>query len=129
MTRVIDFDAADLADDIERLSQYDLDKLPFGVILLDGEGTILFYSETEQRQSGYGSRPLGKNLFDLSDSFSGSDFRGRIMRAQEAGRVDLEFGWPRDYVDPNRELRIRVQSARGGGLWLFIERDKAVGIH
>ncbi len=129
MTRVIDFDAADLAGDIEQLSQYDLDQLPFGVILLDAEGTVLFYSETEQRQSGYGSRPLGKNLFELSPCFSDCDFRGRIVRAQEAGRVDLEFGWPRDYADPQRELRIRVQSARGGGLWLFIQRDSAGATH
>ena len=124
MTTVIDFDAPDLAGDIEQLSQYDLDQLPFGVILLDDVGTVLFYSETEQRQSGYDTRPLGKNMFALSNSFGGDDFRGRIMRAQETGRVDLEFGWPRDYADPQRELRIRVQSARRG-LWLFIQRDSA----
>ena len=47
------------------------------------------------------------------------------MRASEAGPVDLEFGWPGDYGDPDRELRIRVQSARPGGFWIFIERDAA----
>ena len=124
MTTVIDFDAPDLAGDIEQLSQYDLDQLPFGVILLDAEGTVLFYSETEQRQSGYAGRPLGKNLFDLSSCFGSDDFRDRIRRAQDEGKVDLEFGWPRDYADPQRELRIRVQSARRG-LWLFIQRDSA----
>ncbi len=124
MTPVIDFDAPDLAGEIEDLSQYDLDHLPFGVILLDREGTIQFYSETEQRQSGYDGRPLGKNLFDISRCFGNEDFRGRVVRAQEAGKVDLEFGWPCDFGDPMRELRIRVQSARRGGLWLFIERDE-----
>jgi hypothetical protein len=33
MTTVIDFDAPDLAAQIEELSQYDLDRLPFGAIL------------------------------------------------------------------------------------------------
>ncbi len=127
MTAVIDFDAPDLAGDIEQLSQYDLDHLPFGVILLDREGVILFYSETERRQSGFEGRPLGQNLFDISRCFGNEDFRGRVVRAQEAGKVDLEFGWPCDFGDLTRELRIRVQSARRGGLWLFIERDRADG--
>jgi len=42
---------------------------------------------------------------------------------QCAGPVDLEFGWPGDFGDPKRELRIRVQSSRSGGVWMFIERD------
>jgi hypothetical protein len=45
------------------------------------------------------------------------------MKAREAGAVDLELGWPSDYTDPRRELRIRVQSSQQGGFWLFIERD------
>ena len=43
----------------------------------------------------------------------------------EAGPVNLEMGWPGDFGDPTRELRIRVQSSRNGGVWLFIERDAA----
>ena len=62
----IDFDAPDLAARIEKLSQYDLDRLPFGVILIDGEGIVQFYSETEARESGYGALPLGQNLFEVS---------------------------------------------------------------
>jgi len=121
----IDFNAANLATQIEALSQHDLDNLPFGVILLDRAGTVLFYSETEARQSGYNAIPLGKNLFDIARCMGREDFRGRLMRAMEEGPVDLEFGWPGDYSDPKRELRIRVQSARRGGVWMFIERDGA----
>jgi photoactive yellow protein len=127
MATTIDFDAPDLASDIEQLSQYDLDNLPFGVILIDGAGTILFYSETERRETGLDNAPLGKNLFEISPCFGADEFRGRIKQAEEAGPVDLEIGWPGDYADPQRELRIRVQSARRGGLWLFIERDAASG--
>jgi photoactive yellow protein len=122
-TPAIDFDAPDIAAHIEQLSQYELDKLPFGVILLDRAGVVLFYSETEARQSGYGKVPLGQNLFDISCCMNGDDFRGRVTRAMEAGPVDLEIGWPGDFADPTRELRIRVQSSRKGGVWMFIERD------
>ncbi|HZQ12454.1 MAG TPA: hypothetical protein VFB31_06560 [Pseudolabrys sp.] len=119
----VDFNAADLAARIETLSQHELDNLPFGVILLDHLGTVLFYSATEARQSGYGVSPVGQNLFEISRCLGSDDFRGRLTRAMEEGPVDLEFAWPGDFADPKRELRIRVQSARRGGVWMFIERD------
>ena len=119
----IDFDAPDLARRAEAASQFELDNLPFGVILLDRAGTVLFYSATEARLSGYGEKPLGLNLFAISSCLGSDAFRGRIERAMDKGPVDLEIGWPGDYGDANRELRIRVQSSRNGGLWLFIERD------
>jgi len=121
----IDFDAPDLAARAERASLFELDHLPYGVIRIARDGNVQFYSATEARLSGYGEIPLGKNLFAISTCFGGDDFRGRIERALEEGPVDLEIGWPGDYADPGRELRIRVQSARNGGLWLFIERDEA----
>jgi photoactive yellow protein len=119
----VDFEAPDLAVRIERLSQHDLDQLPFGVILLDVQGIVQFYSTTEARQSGYGKLPLGENFFEVSRCAGKGDFRERITKAQEAGPVDLEFAFPGDYGDPTRQLRIRVQSARSRGVWLFIQRD------
>ena len=123
--KTIDFNAPDLGARIETLTQHELDQLSFGVILLDREGTVLFYSATEARLSGYGENPLGQNLFEISPCMGSDDFRGRLTRAMEEGPVDLEFGWPGDYANPDRELRIRVQSARPKGLWIFIERDEA----
>ena len=121
----IDFDTRDISVGIEQLSQFELDHLPFGVILLDRAGTVLFYSATEAEQSGCAAFPIGQNLFKLSDCLGGDGFRGRIQRAMEAGPVDLEFGWPGDFANPKRELRIRVQSSRKGGVWLFIECDES----
>jgi photoactive yellow protein len=119
----IDFNAPDLAKRIEQLSQYDLDRLPFGVILLDRDGTVIFYSETEARQSGYHGSPMGQNFFTIARAGGGDDLRARLMKAQERGPVDLELGWPTDYANPRREIRIRVQSSQQGGFWVFIERD------
>ena len=121
----LDFDAPDLAARAERASLFELDHLPFGVIRIARSGTVQFYSATEARLSGYGEIPLGKNLFEISECFAGDAFRGRIERALEKGPLDLEIGWPGDYGDARRELRIRVQSARNGGIWLFIQRDEA----
>ena len=105
----VDYEAPDLASRIEQLSQYDLDQLPFGVILLDREGAVQFYSVTEARLSGYSGSPLGQNFFEISDCFGKGDFQTRLVRAQETPPVDLDFGLPGDYGDKKRELRIRVQ--------------------
>ena len=61
----VEIDAPDLVERIEKLSQHELDHLPFGVILLDRNGTVQFYSETEARLSGYGKIPMGQNIFEL----------------------------------------------------------------
>jgi len=121
MRAQVDFAAADLARPIEQLSQFELDRLPFGVILIDRAGNVLFYSQTEAQQSGYGKVPLGQNLFAMGSD----DFRGRIQRELAQGPVDLTFNLPGDYDDPNHALLIRVQSARHGGLWICISRDTA----
>jgi PAS domain-containing protein len=118
----IDFDAPDLAARIEQLSDSERDELPFGVIHLDPEGMVLFYSATEAKLSGYGMTPLGKNFYEVGRNPANRDLRDRIRIAMEDGAVDLEFGWTGDLV--NAELRMRVQSARDGGVWLCIERDQ-----
>ena len=119
----VDFNAPDLTARIETLSQHELDSLPFGVVLLDRMGKVLFYSATEARRSGYGMMPLGKNFFEVGRCPSVGDLHNRIMGAMERGPVDLEFGWTGDLADPQRDISIRVQSSRQGGVWLFIDRD------
>lgn len=119
----IDFSAPDLAARIEKLEPCELDALPFGVVKLDRDGIVLFYSATEARLSGHGMTLLGRNFFEVGRNPRNADLRDRIMGALEAGPVDLDFGWTGDLADPRRELCIRVQSARQGGVWLFIDRD------
>ena len=123
MPAPVDFAVPDLARHIERLSQFDLDRLPFGVILIDRIGTVLFFSQSEAEQSGYGKVPLGQNLFAVSNCMGSDNFRGRIQRAMAQGPVDLAFELPGDYSDPNRALHVRVQSARQGGVWICITRE------
>ena len=59
----IDFNATDIAVQAEQARQSDLDALPFGVIKLDRQGIVRFYSETEARLSGCNLIPLGQILF------------------------------------------------------------------
>ncbi|MGE0565618.1 MAG: hypothetical protein AB7O50_13995, partial [Pseudolabrys sp.] len=116
-------DATDLAAQIEKLTQAELNVLRFGVMLIGDDGTVRFYSETEAQLSGYKESAVGLNLYEFCERFGGPNFRGRIEEAAAQGTVNLEFGWKGDYGDPKRDLRIRVESARGGGLWIFVDRD------
>ena len=119
----IDFNAPDLAARVEQTTQHDLDHLPFGVVLLDRDGTVLFFSETEMRLAGVDEPPLGQNFFGATLCVNKREIYTRVRRAMEDGPVDLEFAWTGDHADPKRDVRIRVQSSRKGGMWMFIERD------
>ena len=120
-----DFDAPNLAQAVDQLPPEAIDSLPFGAIRLDAQGIVRFYSKAEARLSGYGPRPvLGRHFFaDIAPCMDDPQFRGRIERAQAAGKLDLEFGWFGDFEAPDRELRVRIQSAPGGGVWIFLRRE------
>jgi photoactive yellow protein len=121
----VDFDASDLAAQIEKLDGPARDGLPFGVIELDRDGKVLTYNATEARLSGYGTTPLGKNFFEVAQSANKRDLEARIQRAMEEGAVDFELGWLGGYGVSQRELRLRVQSSNRGGVWIFVQRDES----
>lgn len=124
MADAIDFDAPDIARRVEALSQHELDHLPFGVILLDRHFIVRFYSATEARESGYGMEPLGRDFFEVSRCDDKVDLRARWLQAMEQGPVDFDLTRTGDLANPRRELRMRIVTARNGGLWLFVDRDK-----
>jgi photoactive yellow protein len=119
----VDFDAPDLAVQLDALSADERDALPFGVILLDREGVVRFYSKTEARISQYRGPTIGHNFFEMSKRVSKDELWNSIQRAMEQGNVDLDFGWAGDHTDPKKQFRLRVQSAQSGGVWLAFERD------
>jgi photoactive yellow protein len=120
----VDFDAPDLAAQLDALSGEERDALPFGVILLDRDGVVRFYSKTEERISKYPGEKVGHNFFDMAKRISKDELWNSIQRAMDTqGKVDLDFGWVGDHADPKRQFRLRVQSAKNGGVWLAFERD------
>jgi photoactive yellow protein len=120
-----DFDRPDLAQAMEDLTLEQIDALPFGVIRVDRDGRVVLLSRTEAELSGFGKRPaIGKIFFsDIAPCMGVDEFQGRIQRARERGHLDLEFGWVGDFSDRDRQLRVRVQSASDGGIWVCINRN------
>lgn len=57
-----------------------LDSLPYGLIVLDADGRVLFYNETESEFAGYDrEQVLGKNFFeDVAPCTRVKEFQGRF---------------------------------------------------
>jgi photoactive yellow protein len=121
------FGTHNLAERVEVLSEEELDRLPFGVIGLDPQGAVRVYNKTEAELSGYGSRPsVGKSFFvDMAPCMDNGYFKGRIDKARAAGKLDISFTFVGDFSDRNRELTVRVQAAKDGGIWIFHNRVAA----
>lgn len=109
---------------VAQLSPAELDHLPFGVIRLDAEGKVTLYSKTEAELSGYGDRrAIGRDFFtQMAPCLATPERLRRIDQARREGTLDISFEQIGDFDDAERELHVRVASAPGGGLWIFIER-------
>jgi photoactive yellow protein len=119
-----DFDEPLLAKAVERLSPEQVHELPFGAIRLDSQGTVTFYSDAERRLSRYPDQAVGRRFFtEIAPCMNNANFRGRIERALEAGRLDIRFGYVGDFPSPDIEVDVRVQSAANNGCWIFIRRE------
>jgi photoactive yellow protein len=122
-SEAVRIDNPNVVGQLEKLSEQELDDLPFGVIRIDSAGRILFYSQTEARLSGYGQIPTGLNIFELSSCLASDDFRGRITRAAEHGSINLDIGWSGDFASPKRDLRFYIRSSIPNDIWILVERD------
>ena len=119
-----DFNEPHLAAMVESLPPEQVDALPFGAIRLDAEGRVLRFNTAERRLSGYSKEVSGRSFFvDIAPCMNNSSFRGRIEKAEAAGRLDIAFGHIGDFDDSTKELHVRVQSASAGGCWIFIKRE------
>ena len=121
---VVEYENAARAARAESTSMDELDRWPFGVIKLDAAGGVTFHSASEKRLSGFGDRPvLGRDFFtSIAPCMNNPMYRGRIERARQAGGLFVEFSYTGDFADAARELRVRIESASDGGLWIFMQR-------
>ena len=120
-----DFDEPRLAEAVEKLTPEAANALPFGAVRLDAEGRVTFFSDSERELSGYRKPPIGLTFFsEIAPCMNNPNFHGRIQRALAAGSLDISFSHVGDFSDGARELDVRVQSATGGGCWIFLRRGE-----
>ncbi len=122
---LVTFDMPGLARAVEALAPHAVDALPFGAIRLDEDGRVVTFNQTERNRGGSGTLSrLGRDFFtEIAPCMDTPEFRGRVERARASGTLDLAFTHIGDFADRERELTVRVQSASGGGTWIFQRRE------
>jgi len=120
----IDLEPEDIVREAPNLTAADFDRLPFGTIHLDLEGTIRIYNKAEEALSGRRHDDvIGRNFFSQVApctrvrEFSGR-FRDGVARRELNEVFDFTFRFPQGA----KHVRIRMIFAEipSPGVWLFV---------
>lgn len=109
---------------LDGLGDEQLDALPFGVIQLDGQGTIRKYNAAESRFSGRApERVMGRDFFrDVAPCTNLPAFRGRFLDGVRRGHLHSVFGFVFGFDEPARvEVTMRA-AAEPDRYWLTIHQ-------
>ncbi len=129
MTDTIETFASD-ATNVYELDRYDdaqLDELPFGVICLDGQGTILKYNLAEARLARLDrGRVLGKNFFrQIAPCTATPDFEGRFREFLTGFERRTTFRYVFDFKFGAQEVDVElVRSSDAPRVFVCINRAK-----
>lgn len=110
------------AEEIETLSDAEIDRLPIGVMLLDADGTVLRFNATEARFSGLEpNEAIGKKFFtEIAPCTRFSAFRETFKNGVEAGTLNSTLSYT--FAFPGRPMRVLIQlkAAKQAGFgWVF----------
>jgi photoactive yellow protein len=121
-------DGNDILAQAERMSEAQLDTLPFGATLVGADGMILRYNRTEAEITGRDQRSvLGRNFFlELAVCGIGPLFQGRYKQALLASQYDEIFPYVFHYQMPETVMLVRVATGpmlkTGRSVWIFVRR-------
>jgi photoactive yellow protein len=113
--------ASFFSQNVQSMSEQELDLLPYGVIHLDTEGTVLRYNKHEAGLSGL-SQPkvVGKNFFkQVAPCTDMQDFYGRFRDGIAAGKLHCTFRFHFAFEKNPRDVTVTL---------LYNERDKTVWV-
>ncbi len=117
---------------LDGLTEEALDRLPVGVVRIDAEGTVLFYSRREAELTGRDPElALGRNFFrDIAPCTLVPEFYGRFRRGLLKGSLDATFEFVFDFGMHPARARIRMHDAeRSGGYWIVVEALERLPLH
>jgi len=108
---------------IDRMSEMELDALPFGAIRLDKQGTILSYNRTESNLTGRDpKRVIGRNFFtDVAPCTNVQSFAGRFREGVAKGDLHTIFPYRFDFEMAPRDVTVTLfYSQQTGTAWVFV---------
>lgn len=122
---IISFDQADLENSLSNMSDTEIDKLAFGAIELDKNGTILKYNTAEGAITGRDPKSvIGKNFFrDVAPCTNTPDFFGRFEKGVKSGDLSVQFTYTFDYQMAPTKVKVHMKKAiAGDSFWIFVKR-------
>nr|WP_238314372.1 histidine kinase dimerization/phosphoacceptor domain -containing protein [Methylobacterium crusticola] len=114
---------------LDALAPDAIDRLPVGVIQVDGAGTVHVYNRAESAFSGRApERVIGRNFFrDVAPCTRLPHFYGRFREGVRRGRLDATFSFVYGF-DP-RPMKVRVSLCRAAAAdryWIVTEPVEAL---
>ena len=113
-----------LAPFLHRLSEEELDAIPYGVIQLDVNGRVLSYNRAEADNAGQSRRPIGEHFFhDVAPSANVPEFHGRFEHGMVSGHLDDTFLFTYHCGTMPRRVQVRLYlSPQTRSVWLFVAK-------
>lgn len=108
---------------IDRMSEQELDALPFGAIRLDREGKILSYNMTESKLTGRDPKKvIGRNFFtDVAPCTNVQTFAGRFREGMEKKDLHAIFPYRFDFQMAPRDVTVTLfYSKQTDTAWVFV---------
>jgi len=115
-------------ESIDRMSETELDALPFGAIRLDKDGKILSYNATESRLTGRDpKRVIGRNFFrEVAPCTNVQAFAGRFREGVAKGDMHVIFPYRFDFEMAPRDVTVTLfYSRQTETAWVFVREAQA----
>ena len=108
---------------IDKMSERELNELPFGAIRLDENGTVLSYNTAESKLTGRDpQRVIGRNFFtQVAPCTNVQAFAGRFREGVAKGDLHAIFPYRFDFEMAPRDVSITLfYSQETKTAWVFV---------
>ncbi|WP_325170137.1 photoactive yellow protein [Noviherbaspirillum pedocola] len=122
---LIAFGKADIDNVLAKMKTGDIDKLAFGAVELDKNGTVLKYNAAEGAITGRDPKSvIGKNFFrDVAPCTSKPAFKGVFDAGVRANDLNSLFEYVFDYQMKPTKVKVHMKKALSGDtFWIFVKR-------
>lgn len=122
---LVGFTKTDIDNVLNRMAEKDIDKLAFGAVELDRNGTVLKYNAAEGAITGRNpAAVIGKNFFrDVAPCTSKPAFKGVFDAGVRNNDLNTMFEYVFDYQMKPTKVKVHMKKAlSGGNFWIFVKR-------
>jgi photoactive yellow protein len=125
---VVKFEGIDISEVINRMPESVKNDLPFGLLKLNNDGTILEYNMAQAEISGIKAGDvLGKNFFlDVAVCTQRPEFYGKFKEGVASGTLNLVFEYVFEYRMVPTRVRVHMFSSKDHVgqrfIWLMVKK-------